>query len=157
MSKNGGHYLGYWRIAKGISMKKIKTIVLVCVTICLALTVYADEFNPLVFQYSNPEVTVVFSEALNVSAERHQEIAYEIAGVPKSTIVDTNVMTPDNIICTLFGHDLSTTTVTATHHKVRVYSPRCLVELYHVTACSRCSYTDPVLVNSFHMVCCPED
>jgi len=138
-------------------MKAVKILTLFVLISVLALITYADEVNSLVYQYHNPEVTVEFAEPLNVSSERQQQIADEIAGVNSSTISGSNTTLPDNIICTLFGHDLSTSTVTATHHKVLPHNPRCLVEIYHVTACSRCNYTDAELVGSVFIVCCPED
>lgn len=137
-------------------MKAVKLFLLIVLSSVLALTTFADGLDPLVYQYYNPEVTVEFSEHLNVSAERQKEIADAIAGV-HSPSIPNNGVSPDNIICTLFGHDLSTTAVTATHHKVHVHNPRCLVELYHVTACSRCNYTDAELVTSVFVFCCPEE
>lgn len=138
-------------------MKALKVLTLFVLISVLALLTYADEANSLVYQYYNPEVTVEFAEPLSVSSDRQQQIADEIAGVNSSAISDSDTASPDNIICTLFGHDLSTTTVTATHHKVLPHNPRCLVELYHVTACSRCNYTNTELVGSAFIVCCPED
>jgi len=138
-------------------MKKYKFLVFLVLLCMLTSVIFADGNNSPVYQYYNPEVTVEFAEPLNVSTERQQQIADEIAGVNSSFISGSIGESPDNIICTLFGHDLSTTTVTATHHKVLVHEPRCLVEIYHVTACSRCNYTDPQLMGSCFICCCPED
>jgi hypothetical protein len=138
-------------------MKTAKVIVLLIVSSVLTLAAFADDFNPLVYQYHNPEVTVEFANVLNITAERQQQIADDIAGVNSSSVPISNPTLPDNIICTLFGHDLTTTTVTATHHKVHVYNPRCLVEIYHVTACSRCNYADTELISGVYVFCCPED
>lgn len=124
----------------------------------LVIAVNADGTNSLIYQYENPEVTIVFSEPLNVSAERQQEIADKIAGIPSYTLIDPNTASPENIICTIFGHNMSpTVTVTATHHKVNQYQPRCLMEIYHVNYCTRCDYTIESLENSFFIACCPED
>jgi len=138
-------------------MKTPRVIALLVVMSVFALTIFADEFDTLVYQYHDPEVTVEFAEALNITAERQRQIADNIAGINYSSSSIPAPTLPDNIICTLFGHDLSTTTVTATHHKVHVYNPRCLVEIYHVTACSRCNYTDSELITSVYVFCCPED
>jgi len=142
---------------ESVNMKAVKAIIIFVVLSVLTLTIFADEFTPLVYQYYTPEVTVEFAEGLNVSPERQQQIADDIAGISSSPMSGSPAMSPDNIICTIFGHDLSTTTVTATHHKVHVYNPRCLVEVYHVSACSRCNYTDAELVGSVYVFCCPED
>jgi hypothetical protein len=138
-------------------MRITKILILSFSLVMFTLATYADEFNPLVYQYHDPDVTVEFAEPLNISEERHQQIADTIAGNNSSSASGPSPSLPDNIICTLFGHDLSTTTVTATHHKAKPHEPRCLMEVYHVTACSRCNYTDPELVGSVFIVCCPED
>jgi len=138
-------------------MRFTKVVFLLIVLGVLTLTTFADGFNPLIYHYHDPEVTVEFAEALNITEERQQQIADDIAGISSSSLSGSTPVSLDNIICTIFGHDLSTTTVTATHHKVHVYNPRCLVEIYHVTACSRCNYTDPQLMGSGFICCCPED
>ena len=138
-------------------MKYIKIPLLCLLLFAIATTIFADESIQLVYNYTDFDITVVFSNALNTSQERHQEIANEIAGVTLPMIADPNMDSPNNIICTLFGHNLSATTVSATHHKVRQYSPRCLVELYDVTVCSRCNYAETEFVSSSYIFCCPED
>ena len=138
-------------------MKKIKLLTLCLLISTLTVTIFADENNPLVYQYYDPEITVEFAESLNVSSERQQQIADKIAYIDSSFIPGPESDSLNNIICTLFGHDLSTTTVTATHHKVHVYNPRCLLEIYYVSACSRCNYTNAELAGSAYIVCCPVD
>jgi hypothetical protein len=139
-------------------MKNIRRCLFVFLFCLIVSTVYADEGNPTVYQYENPEVTVIFSEPLAMSAERQHEIADDIAGVSSTTITNPSLASPDNIICTLFGHNLApTVTVTATHHKVNPHVPRCLMEVYHVTYCTRCDYAVKELDNSFYIFCCPED
>lgn len=124
----------------------------------LAFNVYADELNPMIYQYSDPEVTVVFSQPLDISPEHQHEIADVIAGISSIELQNPMTNSPDNIICTIFGHDIAPqSTVTATHHKVEKYNPRCLMEVYHVTYCKRCDYTVAEMVNDFFILCCPED
>lgn len=138
-------------------MKIAKVLTIFVLLNVMMLSIFADEMKPLVYQYQNPEVTVEFAEPLDVSAERQQQIADEIAGVNSSFVSGPTGESPDNIICTILGHNLSTSTVTATHHKAKQHNPRCLVEIYDVTACSRCNYTNSELVGSVFIVCCPED
>ena len=139
-------------------MKIFRFILILLIPSILIIAVFADEFSPLTYQYQNPEITISFTEPLQVSAERQQQIANEIAGVNSNYSMIPVVASPANIICTLFGHDIAPqSTVTATHHKVRQYNPRCLMEVYHVTYCKRCDYTVSELVNDFYIVCCPED
>ena len=139
-------------------MKLLKLIFSFTLLSILVLTIYADEINPLVYQYFDPDLTVVFSEPLEVSVSRQQEIADELAGKSSGTILLPTIDSQNNIICTLFGHDIAPqSTVTVTHHKVNKYNPRCLMEVYHVTYCKRCDYTVSELYNDFFIVCCPED
>jgi len=122
------------------------------------VAIYADDYNPLVYQYTDPDITVEFTEPLDVSIEHQREIADKIAGFTSATSSSPNTTPVNNIICTLFGHDIAPeVSVTATHHKVNKYNPRCLMELYHVTYCKRCDYTVEELVNDFFIFCCPED
>lgn len=58
------------------------------------------------------------------------------------------------LTCTLFGHKIETTTVTAVTHKVRTTSPRCLSEIYDVDNCTRCDYTKSTKIDAVYIVCC---
>jgi hypothetical protein len=139
-------------------VKVSKFIILFLLVGFLVPSVCADEINPLVYHYYNPEVTVEFSEPLQISPESQQSIADKLAGVISNTLIDPNVASPENIICTIFGHDLAPeSTVIVTRHKVRQHAPRCLKEVYHVTYCQRCDYTVTELHNDFYVFCCPED
>jgi len=139
-------------------MKAFRLLLIILITSFLIIAIFADEFTPLTYQYQNPDITISFNEPLQVSADRQQEIANAIAGVGQEDLSTPVVDHQANIICTLFGHDIAPqSTVTATHHKVRQYNPRCLMEVYHVLYCKRCDYAVSELVNDFYIVCCPED
>lgn len=139
-------------------MKIVKVTIAILLFCSLILIANADELTPMVFQYLNPEITIEFLNPLEMSSERQQKIADEIAGVSSGASFINGGESPNNIICTLFGHDIAPqSTVTATHHKVDKYNPRCLMEVYHVTYCKRCDYTVTEMVNDFFIVCCPED
>lgn len=139
-------------------MKYLKFILLVIILCLLVVVVNADGLSPLIYQYTDPEITVTFLGPLEVSAERQKEIADSIANQSSNTISSPDIASPANLICTIFGHDLAPqASVTATHHKIRQYNPRCLMEVYHVTYCKRCDYTVTELYNDFYIVCCPED
>ena len=58
------------------------------------------------------------------------------------------------LTCTLFGHKIETTSVTAVTHKVLSTSPRCRRDTYSVDNCTRCDYTDSTLTRSVYIVCC---
>ncbi len=139
-------------------MKSVKCVLSLVIACLMVMTVRASEVNQIIYQYQDPDITVIFSEPLNISPDRQQTIANCIAGVETDTLSGLDNPSPNNIICTIFGHDMSPeVTVTATHHKVDKYNPRCLMEVYHVTYCQRCDYTVQSLENDFYIVCCPED
>ena len=58
------------------------------------------------------------------------------------------------ITCTLFGHDLETSTITQITHKVRTTSPRCLKKTYNYSACTRCDHETSTLLKSEYIICC---
>ena len=58
------------------------------------------------------------------------------------------------LTCTLFGHKIETTSVTAVTHKAKATSPRCLREIYDVDNCTRCDYNKSTLVTRSYIVCC---
>lgn len=58
------------------------------------------------------------------------------------------------LTCTLFGHKIETTSVTAVTHKAKATSPRCLREIYDVDNCTRCDYTKSTLKTRSYIVCC---
>lgn len=58
------------------------------------------------------------------------------------------------LTCTLFGHNLESTSVTKITHKVRTTSPRCLQKKYKYESCTRCDYEASTLTSQKYIVCC---
>lgn len=58
------------------------------------------------------------------------------------------------LTCTLFGHDLESSTAVTITHKVSATAPRCLKEYFTVEACSRCDYSNSTLISSVYISCC---
>lgn len=58
------------------------------------------------------------------------------------------------LTCTLFGHKIETTSVTAVTHNVRTTAPRCRRDTYSVDNCTRCDYTKSTLTRSVYIACC---
>ena len=136
-------------------MKIFRAIIsFIIITMFVTLTIFASETQNYVFEYEIPEITVSFDEGTVFSEEERQEIADSFAGII-SDLESLNA--PNNIICSIFGHNLSTGEVSVLRHKVTHRAPRCRLEIYDVTACSRCDYTEQVLVTSSYIFCCPEE
>ena len=140
-------------------MKKSVEIVLSIIMVCLfmVITISASEPNRYVFDYNDDNdicVTVSFDLDCTFSELKKQEIADSFGTAQNNTKPDS----PKNIICSIFGHDLSTSAVSVIQHRVTIWNPRCLLSIYDVTGCSKCDYIEQVLVGSpMHITCCPEN
>ena len=139
-------------------MKLYFKLVALCIICMLTMVITsASEIDEFVFEYDIPLATVEFDNACEMSMLQKQSVADQIVGVASFGPINYNVDQVNNIICSLFGHDLAYSTVTVTHHKVRIYDPRCLKELYDVTYCTRCDYTVENFVGSGYISCHPEE
>lgn len=137
-------------------MKWLKVVFLgVVISISLSCILYASPQSTNVYNYQNPDITIEFSSDNELSDEAKQAIADEFAGIINEEEIGTEGI--KNIICTLFGHNTSTTLVSVTHHKAYIHAPRCKIQYYDVTTCSRCDYNEKVLLGSDMIFCCPED
>jgi len=58
------------------------------------------------------------------------------------------------LTCILFGHDTAIERWTLTYHKEHASAPRCIRNVYDVSACSRCDYMASDLVLSIRVFCC---
>lgn len=133
----------------------IKLILGFALVLFVPCVMYANSPQSNIYEYEYPEITVAFADGNDLSEEKKQIIADEMAGIFHVEEIGTE--NADNIICSLFGHSTSTTFVTVTHHKAYIHVPRCRVEYYDVTTCSRCDYNEKVLLGYEAIFCCPED
>lgn len=134
-------------------MKKVIHILMVTLILLSAMTVFASATNTnktYEYEIDNTKYTIQFEDN-NLSTAQQEAVAAKILGIEASAAV------PANIWCDLFGHDLVSSTVTATEHKVRTYAPRCLKHTYDVTVCEDCDYSEQTLVASTYLDCCAED
>ena len=58
------------------------------------------------------------------------------------------------LTCTLLGHKIETSRVYKITHEVRSTSPRCLKKTYDYNTCTRCDFSETVLLSSEYIVCC---
>ena len=136
-------------------MKAIRVIYgIILLSIFLMLSISASNTQQLVFEYGHPEATVIFDDTSFFSEQKKQEIADSLIGMQ---LVDDEHLSQENIICSLFGHNLSTSAVSVITHRVSIWNPRCRLDIYDVTGCSRCNYTEEVLVSSGRILCHPEE
>ena len=77
-----------------------------------------------------------------------------IAEQAKSGESDEYGISTCNVLCSVFGHKIKTSSVSITEHRVYDTYPRCLQEIYEVEICERCNYQDARLVRSVRVGCC---
>lgn len=114
---------------------------------CLFTAANNDSYT---FEIDDVEYTVKINDPY-VSAEKKQTIANAIVCQNNTDIMTVNVW------CDIFGHDYKYTTASVMQHKVNVYAPRCKEQLYDVTYCEDCDYTEQKLISTSYINCCPED
>lgn len=129
-------------------MKKIIAIIMVVVSLfsVMSISVYAEDANKNTITVTVNETVFIFDT--NTSEEfRSKAIAryFNHNGEGTSTY---------GLTCTLFGHKLESSVVTTITHKARATAPRCLQETYEMEVCSRCDYTNPILIGSTYISCC---
>ena len=133
-------------------MRKIYTIAIVI--ICLIMTmniVFADSNREIKIEYEDEDITVIFDGSLPDDELLCKKIADRLV------YGDNNNEVEPMSLCWLFGHDITTGSVTTITHKAKTYSPRCLEEVYDVELCSKCDYYKEERVAAYYIVCHPND
>ena len=129
-------------------MKKIIALILVVVSLfsVLSISVYAEEANETTITVTVNETVFIF-DASTSEEFRNKAIAHYFNH-------DDDGAETYGLTCTLFGHKLESSYMTTITHKVRATDPRCLRETYNTEVCTRCDYTNPILIGSEYITCC---
>ena len=129
-------------------MKKIIALIMVVVSLfsVMSISAYAENATENTITVTVNEVEFIF-DAETSEDFRNKAIAHYFNH-------DDDGAAAYGLTCTLFGHKLESSVITAITHKVRTTSPRCLEETYNVETCSRCDYTNSTLLDSIYIVCC---
>ena len=134
-------------------MKYLKRLASLLIVIAIIFsfqsTVFAD--NPQssdgIYEYSYGDKTIILSGEL--SEESTSKIINIFTGENK--VVQTR-----NLICTIFGHNIETTSVDVVTHHVYPTYPYCKCDHYDVEVCTRCDYSNTTLVYTQRYGCCTE-
>lgn len=127
----------------------IKIISVLLVILSLTLAISASNGSAPIITYPEENITIEFEANTSLSDAKRQIIADAIA-------LDTPII-QSRAWCWLTGHDKTTETVTAIYHKQLELDPRCYIELYLITTCSKCDYYEEELQNAGYISCCPAD
>lgn len=131
-----------------MKIKYIITTMLIIITVWMTCfgALAVEPISPNTYQIDN--VTVVFETTSTLSTEQQKQVAYNLA------YGDTGIETY-GLWCNLFGHDYNVETVYTITHCVNPVPPRCLRQYYQVSTCTRCGYSESVLIGSDYINCCP--
>ena len=128
-------------------MKRIISLMsIVCLLMCgFSMSSSASENNT--FIYDNKEITV---ENTELSYEEMKAIADAVAGVESENNVNAR-----GILC-IFGHKLTTSSVTEITHNAYTTTPKCIENKYLVESCTResCDYINETLISSMRIATC---
>lgn len=126
-------------------MKKVISLIL---SICfiLSLNVIPASAEEAI---ENNDVTIIIHNE-NITEETKEKIITFYSN-PES---QDNTTTTYGLTCTLFGHNLESSSVSSITHKARTTAPRCLQKIYDYKACTRCDYETSTLTNSTYIYCC---
>lgn len=130
-------------------MKYFRLLVCTLLGAVLAVNICAETSGSYIFNYEDKNITVSFDSSLDEKTcnEISDRLIYGSSEAKPSAIS----------FCWLFGHDLTTSTVTEIKHKAKPKSPRCLQERHAITTCSKCDYMEDEIVSSVYIACHPED
>ena len=130
-------------------MKKIIVLIL-SISMLFALPTNAHASADIGNTYEINNVTVIFEVNSSLDAKTQERIANYIVSPEYG-------LSTAGLICTLFGHNNTSETVTTITHKVNSTDPRCLKEIFTVTTCSRCDETSMERDSYKYISCCPEE
>lgn len=129
-------------------MKKIIAIIMVVVSLfaIMSFSAYAEEVKEDTITVTVNEIEFTFD--VNTSEEYRNKIIAHYFDKNDEDVATYGLM------CTLFGHKLESSIITTITHKAKATAPRCLRERYDTEACTRCDYTNAVLISSEYISCC---
>lgn len=128
-------------------MKKIIALIMVVVSLfsVMSISAYAEDTAENTVTINVNDIEFIF-DADTSEDYRNKVIAHYFNH-------DDNTETY-GLTCTLFGHKLESSVISAVTHKVNATDPRCLRERYNTEVCSRCDYTNSTLISSSYITCC---
>lgn len=128
-------------------MKKIIALILVVVSVfsVMSISAYAEDADENTVTVTINETVFMF-DTDTTEDFRNKFIAHYFN--------HNDGIATYGLTCTLFGHKIQSSVVTAVTHKVNPTDPRCLQETYNAETCSRCDYTNATLLSSIYISCC---
>ena len=132
-------------------MKRLISILLALFALLLfSVNAFADAVNSSnIIEFEN--FTFIFDETSTLSREEQLHIAHCRANIDN---FESSGVQQKNVLCSIFGHKITTETVVVIEHKVSASQPRCLRTVEDITSCTRCdTVTNIDLLSSTYIYC----
>ncbi len=117
------------------------------VTFIFNSVVCADNIQSYYYVSNNVEIEIVHS---GLSDEQ----LLRIVALFDNDNDNQNAQQSRGLMCTLFGHDYTSTIANVTTHMVYDTYPYCKQERYQIDLCERCDHTETTLLETFPIGCC---
>ena len=131
----------------------MKRFILINIAIVLllvfSLSTFADTATSNDYQIGT--YTISFNENSSLTSEEQQLFAKRRAEINSE---DNSNPKLKNVLCSLFGHNTKTESMTVIEHRVRDTAPRCKESVEDVTCCSRCDYMSVKVISTVYIYCC---
>ena len=128
-------------------MKTKKTLSLILAVAMLACIFIMPANATETESHEHIEIIIVNEDISEETKEK--AIAFYTNGGEEQEAISTFGLT-----CTLLGHKTESSTVYKITHEARTSAPRCLKKTYNYVSCTRCDYSESVLISSEYIFCC---
>lgn len=135
--------------------KALKVILTLIISLTLAVFCSASSEDKSTFYYDNGKEITVINDSLSYP-EKKLIADYYAYGLESTFPNRGETQINASILCTLFGHDLTTTYVSEVIHNVYTTSPKCVSNEYEFNYCTRssCDYIESHQTSSIRISTC---
>ena len=121
----------------------------------LSIICFASPEESHTFFYDNGKEITVYNSELSYMEKKIIADYFAYNDLPDRSLYAGNNI-ESSLLCTLFGHSLSTTYVNEVTHNVYPTSPKCVDNLYKCEYCTRssCDYINTTLISSVRTSAC---
>ncbi len=129
---------------------KILSFVMICTL--LSISVFSTEIatsDVYTHREDNLEITV---QRGNLTDEQLHALAISLAEYVKGE--ESVQIQPRNVLCSMFGHKYETMEGEVVTHLLYSTSPKCLLQTYDISVCTRCDDTVYDVTHNQRIGCC---
>ena len=127
-------------------IKNVQSVVVAVLLVAILSSSVSAEAGDTFYSYSDGNVCIVI-DMTNINEDQANKI------IRSFTNDLSNSYSTMSLMCTLFGHSISTTKTSITTHNCYSSAPHCKVDIYDTEVCERCEYTMSTWKSSYRTNC----